>query len=344
VSSPGACANVDFGGLPSTPPLPGEARLTTPNPEGVTPVDVFIFILALSNIETSTNSFRFEGYGGLIWCDPRVAFDRDDAGSDQRIVEGEGVRAALSDIWWPGVFVPLQLGQPELLAERLVIYADGTVHFSGKFSTRVVADYDFTDFPLDRQTLRIPIQARLWQTDKLVLQPAHERVGFNEGFRIPEWDFRGFRAEVETLPSSGGGSFSQFVLEIEIGRRVGFYLWKILLPILIIVSISWASFWQTRDALAQRQRLVSTSLLTAVAYQFVAASNIPRVSYLTLMDAAMLWTFLTIAVTMVLNVRSSRLFRSDQEAALRMDRRWRWLYPLVYLVGLLVIASIKYLR
>jgi hypothetical protein len=334
-----ACAKVDFSDRSAATHTPSD-RIVPPNPDGVTPIGVFMFVLAVSEIETDTNSFRFEGYGGLIWCDPRLAFDPATYGSDRRLVLGEHVASALQEIWWPGVFLPTQLGIPDRNDELLLIFADGTVRYRGKFYARVTADYDFTYFPMDRQTLRIPIQTNLWSTEQVVFREIQEQIGFNRGFEIQEWSVLNHRTRVEQLTTSRGDrGFARFVLEIEIGRKVGFYLWKVCLPLVIILGVSLSVFWMTGDALAQRQRQAATGVLTLVAFQFVAAETVPRVPYLTLMDAVVLWTFLIAASTLVVNVVNGRRFRKVPELGRKADRTARWVYPTVYAAGVLVILA-----
>jgi hypothetical protein len=90
----------------------------------------------------------------------------------------------------------------------------------------------------------------------------------------------------------------------------------------------------SRDVLAQRQRQAATGVLTLVAFQFVAAATVPRVSYLTLMDAIFLWSFIAAASALFFNVKHARRYRRDKDSGLRADRRMRWLYPVGYVVGL----------
>jgi hypothetical protein len=347
LDSPAACSNVEFGNAaPGAGTVGGAAplsRLVPPNPDGLTPVDILVFVIAIDNIDTMSNSFRFEGYGGLIWCDPRLAAEA--APMAERVVFGDSVEDRLGKMWWPGVFLPSQLGEPERSSERVIIYPDGTVLFSAKFNSRMLARYDFSRFPLDRQFLRIPIQTSVWHSDVVALRQARGQVGFNRGFDIPEWNVEGFSTRVDVVAGSRGRvSFSRFVMEIEIGRRIGFYLWKILTPLLLIVGVGWCVFWMSRENLAQRQRTSATAVLTIVAFQFVASAQLPRVPYLTLMDGVLLWSFFAVAATLILNVINARRFRNDHEAGLRADRRMRWLFPVAYFVGLILITVLRFLR
>jgi hypothetical protein len=68
------------------------------------------------------------------------------------------------------------------------------------------------------------------------------------------------------------------------------------------------------------------------------------VPYLTLTAAVLLWSFFTVSATLVLNVINARRYRRDPESGLRADRRMRWLFPLAYFVGLLLIVSVRLVR
>ncbi len=318
--SVGACRNVDYGD--SVPG--GRSPSLSPNPSGPTTVEILLYIIAIDQIETETNSFRFEGYGGLVWCDPRLGFDPEEEGADFRVFGEDNALAQFDRMWWPGVVLPTQLGVPERTNRLVVVFSDGTVRFSTKFNSRMIEQYDFSDFPLDRHVLQIPMQTFGWNKSDLVLASGDNRVGFDREFKIPEWNTLDVRSRVEIRDG-----IERFVTEIEIGREVGFYLWKILLPLAIIACVAWSTFWLTRDVLAQRQRQSATAILSVVAYQFVAGASLPRVSYLTLMDLIILWIYLCIGLTLVTNVVHKRRFRMDEESGLRADRRWRLFYPLL---------------
>ena len=327
--SAAACSAVDYR------TAPGSAPFASPNPEGVTIVEISLFVLAINEIDPRTNTFRFEGFGAVTWCDPRLGFDPLVYGADRKIFHQIQAWEYLSERWAPGLFFPDRLGHPDRTSEQVVVYPDGTVGVHAKFNSQLLADFDFRKFPLDRQTLRIAVQPYVLHAGSIRLIHSERLTGFNEGFQIPEWEFRSYKAGLE---DDGDPDESHFVMEIRIARRAGFYVWKILLPLLIVVAIAWSTFWMTRDSLAQRQRQSATSILTLVAYQFVASGDLPRVSYLTVMDALILWSFLVIGSTLITNVTHMRRFRAAQQDGLSADRIGRRYFPLVYLGGFVVLS------
>jgi uncharacterized membrane protein len=134
-------------------------------------------------------------------------------------------------------------------------------------------------------------------------------------------------------------AFDRFVFEIEVARESRFYLWKVMLPLFIIVAISWSVFWMTDEPLAGRSRITATGVLTIVAYQFVVAEDLPRIAYLTLLDKVMIVSLILLAVTVVQSMIVARYQGDDPVRAARIDRASRWSFPLVYAGLLLAVAA-----
>ena len=57
-----------------------------------------------------------------------------------------------------------------------------------------------------------------------------------------------------------------------------------MVPLSIVVFMSWAVFWIDPAVAPARISLSATAVLTVFAYQFVLSNLLPRVSYLTRLD------------------------------------------------------------
>jgi hypothetical protein len=83
-------------------------------------------------------------------------------------------------------------------------------------------------------------------------------------------------------------------------------------------------------------------ILTVVAYQIVLSEILPRISYMTLMNGFLNMSFFVICASVVINLWVGHLDRFGQTlAGDRIDRRCRWLFPLVYfgLLGLVAFLA-----
>jgi hypothetical protein len=165
-------------------------------------------------------------------------------------------------------------------------------------------------------------------------------MGFAADFTLPEWHVLGIESDVDQVETIRSlRPFSRLVVELEVDRKAGFYLWKVLLPLFVIVALSWSVFWMGGERFAARSRITATGVLTIVAYQFAIGNTLPRVPYLTLMDELMIASFLLIAITVIENLLVAHYQESDPARALRVDRTARWLFPALYaaVVALVVL-------
>ena len=144
--------------------------------------------------------------------------------------------------------------------------------------------------------------------------------------------------------SIDNSSFSNFYLEIDVTRHAGFYLWKVIFPILIVVIISFSVFWMAGNILADRMFVSMTGLLTSVAYQFIISESLPRLSYITLMDIILSFSYCLMAIMILLNVYINHLHTENFDKSLRINAMSRWIFPLLYFLGLIVILFLYNLK
>jgi hypothetical protein len=233
-----------------------------------------------------------------------------------------------------------EVGGIEVLDRVLSVGHDGTVQSNVNISVRIAANFDLRRFPFDRQRLDLAVESFLWPEDDLVFVAEPEASDFAHDFSMPEWRIERVGSRVESARALRSAKpFSRLVLDIEVARKSGFYLWKILLPLVVIVALSWSIFWMSGEAAVNRIRLSATGVLTIVAYQFVVGNDLPRIAYLTLLDKVMVLSFLLLAVTIVPSLLVSHYWDDDKPRARRIDRLSRVLFPGVYLVLLLLIFA-----
>jgi hypothetical protein len=324
------------GGAAATAP---SADLLEP-PAAPTRVEVAMFVREIKNIDVKLGQASFAGYAEFAWCDPRQAFDAELAGVASKRFFGDGALAQFGRMWQPDLTLANGLEGVRVSKRILAIRPDGAVRVEGIFDADIAVSYDLRRFPLDRQVIPIQIESFTWNADQMTLHARAERVGFRDTIDIPEWRITGIGSHVAPAAQvRDERPFSRFSVHLQISRESGFYIYKVALPLSLIVMLSWAVFWMKDEPFAGRTRVSLTGVLTIVAYQFAIGNTLPRVPYLTLMDKLMIASFLLIAITVIENLLVAHYQESDPARALRVDRTARWLFPALYaaVVALVVL-------
>ena len=86
------------------------------------------------------------------------------------------------------------------------------------------------------------------------------------------------------MPGVGGESISEIRFTINIARHFNFYIWKVFLPLLLMVVLSWTTFWIDPTELSSQVQISVTTILTVIAFAFAIQANLPKVPYLTFID------------------------------------------------------------
>lgn len=252
---------------------------------------------------------------------------------------------------------PIDLGKPVKssvgsLGERYDLY-----RIQGTFK----AQFDFSDFPFDSQILDITIQNVDAPATQLIYAPDPDLLsttnsdrlqsGVNVGQNIdniPNWkadsvDF--FQQSVGSSASLGDPTvvdaatttttYSQYVTQTTISRDVNSFLIKNVLPLLLLVMVTYIALWTPGSDLATRVSFGVTGILTGAVMLNEVTASLPNVDY----SVAIQWAyyaFIALSALVVLEGIFSHKLNEDGSlnAARRLDITARILYPL----GVLAIA------
>jgi hypothetical protein len=150
-----------------------------------------------------------------------------------------------------------------------------------------------------------------------------------------------FDTQITTEISSRLTPTSRFTFHFSAPRHLDYYIFRIFVPILLIISVSYVTFF-LKDY-TRRIEIATGNLLLFIAFSWSLGDNYPRMGYLTFVDAIMAITFLINTLVVVLNVYLKYLeTKGEGEKADRLERPMDYFYPLIYLVAF-SIASVIFL-
>ncbi len=301
-----------------------QAQTTVPahTSNDIPEVSVYLYLTDLFEISGSDQSFLADVFLVARWHDSQLAGRFDETRT-----------LNVDEVWHPNLLIVNQRTIDSSLPEVVRVDSDGNVQYSQRFTGRFSAFMDLRDFPLDRQEFEIWVVAARLGGSRVELVPDSSIVTLaNDRLSISDWTVgeprlrpAEFRATPTAEPISGVS------LTIDARRRVGYYIIQVIIPLVAIVMMAWTVFWIDSSVVPTRVGVVVTTMLTLIAYRFMLANHVPRLSYLTRLDYFMLGATTLVILTLFAMAGSSYLkLRGRDDMVIRIDRVGRVLFPLIF--------------
>ena len=309
-----------------TPPLVDDKPVT---------VTVGLYVVNLASVDEVKETFELDGYLTAIWQDDRLKFS---PLLDLR-VRSRNYRE--DEVWTPRLTMA-NAAEPRDRFE-VTIRADsaGHVTYVERFVVNLSANYDLLRFPFDSQKLILDLQPSLPDRDLITLVQKRSMLQLNRASYVgmAQWEIRGLTEEA-TDEFVGGTAerTTQIRMTIDVKRRYGFYIWKVFLPLLVMVAVSWTVYWMNLEDFGNQILVAITTILTVIAFAFSIEANLPRVPYVTYIDAFFLccyfFVFVTVLELMAVNIV---LRRRGHGSAIKIRHVARWTVPAAFLLVNLVL-------
>jgi len=316
------------------------ALLSTSAAAAVAPprvMEIGLFLTDITGLDERAETFTADFDVIVRWRDPARTFTPAPGEEVPRLYVDAAAEAQLAGGWRPFVVTTNAASPGSESMSRMLVQPDGTVTLRLEIVRVLRAPLDFRAFPFDRQVLPVHVESYLWDSDELTLEQMDAFTGFDPSFEMAEWEVVDLSTEHRVHERVQEQQYyDQLSFLVSIERRVGYYIWKIMLPMVIIVMLSWIVFWMSDERLGRRAGVSSTGMLTVIAYQFVVSGSLPRFPYLTVMDHLTIASVLVIAATMLVNLAASRL---DPAASLRLDRICRSAFPAAFALVLVYVLT-----
>ena len=140
---------------------------------------------------------------------------------------------------------------------------------------------------------------------------------------IPGWTKKSYDFNYTSVQSPGmmKSDFKQGVkLEIEIERKFGYYIFKVIFPIILILLICWSSVWINPKELESRLTITIVCLLSLIAYNFVIDAELPKLEYLTVLDWIVLISYVYATIPNFLSIISFRLQKTNLKLSNKLEK------------------------
>ncbi|XP_047736996.1 glycine receptor subunit alpha-4-like [Hyalella azteca] len=220
-----------------------------------------VYIRSFGSIDPSSMDYQVDLYLRQTWYDARLKHE--DLVQPLDLNDPNLVKA----IWKPEVYFPNAkdadfqfVTVPNVLVR---INPHGEILYMLRLKLTFACMMELSKFPLDTQVCTIEIASFSKTMQELVLQwkLTKEPIKMHKDLRMPQFQMQDIVATT-CQEASQIGNYSCLVAEFHLQRSVGFHLVQSYLPTILIVAISWVSFWMDVDSVPGRTTLGVTTLLT----------------------------------------------------------------------------------
>jgi Neurotransmitter-gated ion-channel ligand binding domain len=307
-----------------------KAELKSQRPDewrGPTKVEFLIFLVDIDEIDDAAQNFTANVFIQLRWKDQRLISP---AGSAPRQIH-------LEEVWNPRILLVNRQGfVSKSLPDVVDVSPDGTVVYRQRYTGKLSQPLKLWDFPVDKHTFTVHVGAAGYSPDDLEFVPGVFR-GVHGGsmadvLSLPDWKI--LKHEALTLPYQPIPSVrtAGFAFRFDAQRYFNYYIWQIVLPMALVVLMSWAAFWVERDNVSVRIGVATSSIFTLIAYRFVLANLLPRLPYMTRLDYFTVGSTLLVFIALIVVVVTSYLVvhQHRDTKARKIDLSARAVFPVAF--------------
>ena len=130
-------------------------------------------------------------------------------------------------------------------------------------------------------------------------------------------------------------------INVEIQRNFQYYIFKVISPIILILLVCWSVFWIHPKELESKLTITIICLLSLIAYNFVIDEDLPKLSYLTIIDYIILLSYLFATVPNFLSIYSYQKWMKKKSQWKIVDAKSRIYWPILYLTLVFLIIFIN---
>jgi hypothetical protein len=286
-------------------PAPNVRTDVRPNAGGQ-PINVTVGIHMIDLMKINDIDQTLTGDFGVVlsWVDPRLS----------RL---EGCEVPIAEIWSPGL-VFLNSGRKFTGRPKEVgVGPGGQVKYVQRYSGTFATYHSLSDFPFDKQTFRISLVSLEWSEKDVELVVDEKVTGRRKRLNISDWTIKEVGGTIGRQHLSSVDRFlSRYDFNISAERIKAYYVWKVILPLCLIVAMSWCVFWINPALYGPQIGLSATSMLTLIAFIFATTNMVPRLGYLTLLDQFIVFSTILVFLALVESLTTIYLVSKEKKNSL----------------------------
>ncbi|KAM9331759.1 gamma-aminobutyric acid receptor subunit rho-3-like [Pholidichthys leucotaenia] len=262
------------------------------------PVGIDVQVESIDSISEVNMDFTMTLYLRHYWKDERLAFPSGNNLSrtfDSRLVK---------KIWVPDVFFVHSkrsfIHDTTMENIMLRVYPDGNILYSVRVTVTALCSMDFSSFPLDSQNCSLELESYAYNENDLMLywKNGNDSLRTDE-IVLSQFFIEHFQASSGLAFYSSTGWYNRLFITFILRRHIFFFMLQTYFPTMLMVVLSWVSFWIDRRAVPARVSLGITTVLTMSTIITGVSTSMPQVSYVKAVDIYLWTSFLFVFLSVI---------------------------------------------
>nr|XP_006811837.1 PREDICTED: glycine receptor subunit alpha-3-like [Saccoglossus kowalevskii] len=247
------------------------------------PVEVItdMFVSSMDSVQETTMSYTMDIFMRQQWNDPRLSFTEYNHSVSVHT-------QLLNRMWFPDLFFPNEKRayQHDVTTDNklLRLFPNGDILYSVRLLLTLTCMMSLQKFPMDRQQCAVQCESYGFTTKDLLFKWRDvEPIQRDSNLQLPQFDIVGTRTLLCTKQYNTGNYTcveGRFIMT----RQMGYYMIQTYIPSMLIVILSWVSFWISAESSPARVALGITTVLTMTTQSSGANETLPKVSYVKAID------------------------------------------------------------
>nr|XP_004663369.1 gamma-aminobutyric acid receptor subunit rho-3 [Jaculus jaculus] len=248
------------------------------------PVGIDVQVESIDSISEVDMDFTMTFYLRHYWKDERLSFPSTTNKSmtfDHRLIQ---------KIWVPDIFFVHSKRSfiHDTTVENIMlrVQPDGNVLFSLRITVSAMCLMDFSRFPLDTQKCSLELESYAYNEEDLMLYWKHGNKSLitEDYISLSQFFIEEFSASSGLAFYSSTGWYYRLSIHFVLERQTLFFVLQTYFPAMLMVMLSWVSFWIDRRAVPARVSLGITTVLTMSTIVTGVSASMPQVSYVKAVD------------------------------------------------------------
>ncbi|XP_038629286.1 gamma-aminobutyric acid receptor subunit delta isoform X2 [Scyliorhinus canicula] len=245
-------------------------------------VALAIEVASIDHISEANMDYTMTVFLRQIWKDERLSYNHTNKtlGLDSRFVD---------KLWLPDTYIVNAKSAwfHDVTVENKLIrlQPDGVILYSIRITSTVACDMDLTKYPMDEQECMLDLESYGYSADDIVYNWSdnQDQIHGLDEIQLAQYTITNYYFVTE-MTNFKSGQFPRLSLRFQLRRNRGVYIIQSYMPSILLVAMSWVSFWISQSAVPARVSLGITTVLTMTTLMISASKSLPRASAIKALD------------------------------------------------------------